>query len=121
MLQGQDGMDSEAFDVAHCTQPPFTQTKAGLKRLKKGWQGSDCAEGGATTPKPLRSLRSKKLCSAECGAAELSPMLQTPMPWSEVGNEFGPPPLNRRRHLVVVRADFITSRIVHERWFVAVV
>lgn len=92
LLQVHEGGAAGAVDVAQCTQPPWTTAKPGLKRPMKERQQEAFAELGETTPKPRRSSRSKKVTTSDCGLQDLSPMLQTPMPESGVGNESGPPP-----------------------------
>lgn len=77
-------------NVTHCTQIPFTQDQPGLKRLRKQVQLKDVALGGTPTPKPQRRSKAKKLLTADGGLADLT--LQTPMPETGVGSEFGPPP-----------------------------
>ena len=92
MIHQHTGGATEDVDVAHCTQPPSTTAKSGLKRLRKEQQQKAFAAVGETTPKPRCSGRLKKATTTECGLADLSPMLQTPMPESDVPNAFGPPP-----------------------------
>lgn len=92
LLIVHEGSAAEEVDVAQCTQPSFTTPVSGLKRLRKVQQREAFAEVGETTPKPRSSLRSKKVSTPECGLADLLPNLQTPMPESDVPNDFGPPP-----------------------------
>lgn len=92
LLQVHEGDAAEAVDVAHCTQPPLTIAKPGLKRRMKEQHRESFAAVEETTPKPRRSSRSKKVATMDCRLQDPSPMLQTPMPESGVGNEFGPPP-----------------------------
>lgn len=81
---------AEDFDVAHCTQIPLTRALSGSKRPRKQGQLKASAEWVETTPKPATRSETKKLAMAECVFADLT--LQTPMPVSEAGNDFGPPP-----------------------------
>ena len=89
-LQGHAVDQAEDFDVAHCTQIPITRAHSGSKRLRKQGHQKATAKWVETTPKPATRSTTKKLATAECVFADLT--LQTPMPESEAGNEFGPPP-----------------------------
>ena len=76
--------------LAQCTQIPTTQVSKGSKRLRKHEHLITFADGGNSTPIPRTTSQSKKVQTADCGLAD--PSLQTPMPESEAGSEFGPPP-----------------------------
>ena len=80
---------AEDEDVFHCTQIPNTRSKATLKRTRKQEQAKACGKGGDTPPRTPRISRSRKGATA-CELDLLT--LQTPMPESEAGSEFGPPP-----------------------------
>ena len=81
---------TEDADLAQCTQIPITHARKGSKRLRKHKDLKASADGGETTPIPQSRSKSKKVLTADCGLAD--PTLQTPMPESEAGSEFGPPP-----------------------------
>jgi hypothetical protein len=89
ILQVQVADALEVVEVVCCTQIPTTRASGGLKRLRKVRQGSTIAEG-VCTPKAQLSGISTKVYTDECGLAD--PTLQTPMPESEAGSTFGPPP-----------------------------
>ena len=98
--QLQQSHAAEAADnveVLHCTQIPFAKESTGLKRPRKQGQLKELAEAGETTPQPRRRSKAKSLLTAEGGQAALT--LQTPMPVSEAGSEFGPPPEPQGMHL----------------------
>ena len=81
---------TQEVDPTHCSQIPIAQSMCTLKRTRKQGQGLTEAPVVGTTPRTPRISRSKKVAEA---AGELSGrMLQTPMPSSPGGNEFGPPP-----------------------------
>ena len=111
--QSHSAEAADYLDVAHCTPIPFTQERTGLKRLRKQVQLKEFAMCGESLPKPQRTSKAKKLITAEGGLAD--PPLQTLMPESEAGNEFGPPPPDttpgpQREH---------SCSIVHERvWLI---
>jgi hypothetical protein len=93
LLQVHVADASQNVDLLQCTQPPFTHAKTGFKRLRKERQGKTFAELGETTPVTQRTLRSTKTTTLECEFLEVTTMQQTPMPQTDVGNEYGPPPL----------------------------
>ena len=92
LLQVHVADASQDVDLAQCTHTPFTQARTSFKRVRKERQGKAVAGVGETTPRPLRTSVSTKQATLECGLMDLTTMLQTPMPHSDVGNEFGPPP-----------------------------
>ena len=81
---------TDADVLAQCTQTPTTRVRKGSKRLRKHEHLITFADGGNSTPIPQTRSQSKKVQTADCGLAD--PNLQTPMPESEAGSEFGPPP-----------------------------
>ena len=82
-------VNAEVEEVAHCTQIPNMRSRAALKRTRKQEQGKACGEGGDTTPRTPRICRLQNVATT----IEMNLFtLQTPMPESEAGSEFGPPP-----------------------------
>ena len=80
---------AEEEDIPHCTQYPITRSKTSSKRARTQGQGKVGTDAGETTPLTPRVSRSMKVASA----FELVDLtLQTPMPASEAGSAFGPPP-----------------------------
>lgn len=73
-----------------CTQLPPATARGVSKRLRKSGQWKAAAQVGETTPITQRRSSSTKGAVAKCGLANLTQ--QTPMPQSDPGNEFGPPP-----------------------------
>lgn len=92
LLQVHVADASQNVDLAQCTQPPFIHAKTGFKRLRKERQRKTFAEVGETTPVTRRTLRSTKTTTLECEFLEVMTMQQTPMPQTDVRNEYGPPP-----------------------------
>ena len=92
LLQQHVAFASLEVDVAQCTQPPFPHAPTGLKHVRKERQCKGLAERGGSRAIPQRTCRSKKVTTLDNGLPDLAPMLQTPMPGSDVGNDYGPPP-----------------------------
>lgn len=86
-------MDAVLEDgVLNCTQPTSTHAPAGLKRPRLDRRCKASAKRGASTAIPQTTSTLKKVTTFVGGLAKETPMMQTPMPASPVGNEFGPPP-----------------------------
>lgn len=77
--------------VAHCTQTPITRSKTSLKRARNQEQGKKCTEAGEPAPLTPRISRSMNVASA-WNPVDMG--LQTPMPESDAGSGYGPPPPN---------------------------
>lgn len=75
---------AEDLDPTHCTQIPS------LKRTLKRAQRQPCAEGVETQQRTPRTARSKKEVTAAVEVVDF--LVQTPMPGTRDGNDFGPPP-----------------------------
>ena len=76
--------------MVRCTHIPPAPAKGGSKRLRKTVQGKAAAEAGEPTPNTPLISTSKKAAEARCCLKDLPQ--QTPMPQSDPGSEFGPPP-----------------------------
>ena len=117
ILQAHVADAPEVDEVVIGTQIPIALAKTCLKRLRKERQLPAFAEG-ETTPNPRRSGRSENVSSQECGFADRT--LQTPMPESEAGSAFGPPPPDSTPPPQRGKFRFlIASAILHEylwRW-----
>lgn len=78
----------EDAELEQCTQIPITRARVGLKRLMKHGRMNASADVGETTPQ--RRCKSMKVPTLDCPRSDA--MLQTPMPESVEGSDFGPPP-----------------------------